>query len=452
MKTSCLITPESLFEGTKEWCQWSQLMCYDDLRKAAKFTDTVIIVEGRKFPVHSQLLSVSSEYFEHIAFRDFPVAPEIHLADVTSASTFELLLNFVYSGSLPITEENFTELYRDSSFFLMPQALDVCRKWLLSQLDVSSPNEKVLQLAADIILSHGDDEILDSVFTVLAKDLEKYKAIILTLGPQKFHELVRSKNIVLIDDDQLLMGVFYFTKLLQISSTIFPAENTNLKLVDFRNRLTARPSALFISDQRFGSYPQYEETYVHYSAERFVTCNGFPPDEWTISGLTFYELDVWGGSTGLIAGVDVEYRNIWSGEQREFLCNLNTTHGMQYATRKLELEAGETIDSIRLNSGWLIDRIGFTTSRRRRLNYGSSTGGGLREVTRTTSCQRYDDPEHRSLGWGEWQQPTLALHGFAYTLISTLGKITWVDVQFIFSGLDESAARLIDSPKVKLSI
>ncbi|VDL97750.1 unnamed protein product [Schistocephalus solidus] len=359
-------------------------MCYDDLRKAAKFTDTVIIVEGRKFPVHSQLLSVSSEYFEHIAFRDFPVAPEIHLADVTSASTFELLLNFVYSGSLPITEENFTELYRDSSFFLMPQALDVCRKWLLSQLDVSSPNEKVLQLAADIILSHGDDEILDSVFTVLAKDLEKYKG----------------------------------------------------------------PSALFISDQRFGSYPQYEETYVHYSAERFVTCNGFPPDEWTISGLTFYELDVWGGSTGLIAGVDVEYRNIWSGEQREFLCNLNTTHGMQYATRKLELEAGETIDSIRLNSGWLIDRIGFTTSRRRRLNYGSSTGGGLREVTRTTSCQRYDDPEHRSLGWGEWQQPTLALHGFAYTLISTLGKITWVDVQFIFSGLDESAARLIDSPKL----
>ncbi|VDK31390.1 unnamed protein product, partial [Dibothriocephalus latus] len=187
MKVSSLVTPESLVEGTNEWCQCkfsvspstiragSQLKHYNDLRKAAKFTDTVIVIEDHKFPVHSQLLSISSEYFEHIAFRDFPVAAEIHLDDVTSASNFELLLNFIYSGSLPVAEENFTELYRDSSFFLMPQALDVCRKWLLSQLNIESPNEKALELAVDIILSHGDEEILASVFTILAKDLEKYK-------------------------------------------------------------------------------------------------------------------------------------------------------------------------------------------------------------------------------------------------------------------------------------
>ncbi|BHF60938.1 hypothetical protein SprV_0100390800 [Sparganum proliferum] len=445
--------PESLVEGTQEWCQSSQLAYYNDFRKAAKFTDTVVVVEGRKFPVHSQLLSASSEYFEHIAFRDFPVAPEIDLADVTSASTFELLLNFVYSGSLPITGKNFTELYRVSSFLLMSQALDACRKWLLSQLDVvSSPSKKRLQLAVSIVLSHGDEEILDPIFTVLATDLEKYQDIISILGSEKFHELVRRKNVFLIDGNQLLMGVPYLTKLREIAIALFPAENANFKVEDLKSRLTTSPSALFISDQRYGSYPPHEETYIHYSSERFVTCHDFPPDEWTISGLTTYELDDWGGSKGLIAGVDVEYRNIWSGELRQFLCNLNTTHGMQYPIRKLELGMGETINSIRFNSGWLIDRIDFTTNRERVLSCGSSSGGGLRQVTRDASFQRYDDPSYSSHGWGDWRQPALALHGFAYTLISTLGKIAWVDVQFIFSGLNETAAQLIDSSKVKLSI
>ncbi|BHF60940.1 hypothetical protein SprV_0100391000 [Sparganum proliferum] len=444
--------PESLVEGTQEWCQSSQLAYYNDLRKAAKFTDTVVVVEGRKFPVHSQLISASSEYFEHIAFRDFPVAPEIDLADVTSASTFELLLNFVYSGSLPITEENFTELYRVSSFLLMSQALDACRKWLLSQLDVvSSPSEQGLQLAVSIVLSHGDEEILDTIFTVLATDLEKYKDTISILGSGKFHELVRSKNIFLIDGNQLLMGMPYLTKLREIASALFPAENANFKVEDLKSRLSTSPSALFVSHLRYGSYPP-RETYTNYSSESYVTCHDFPPDEWTISGLTAYELDVWGGSKRLIAGVDVEYRNIWSGELRQFLCNLNTTHGMQYPIRKLELGMGETIDSIRFHSGWLIDRIDFTTNRERVLSCGSSSGGGLRQVTRDASFQRYDDPSYNSYSWGKLRQPTLALHGFAYTLISTLDKIAWVDVQFIFSGLNETAAQLIDSSKVKLSI
>nr|VZI28530.1 unnamed protein product [Spirometra erinaceieuropaei] len=125
---------------------------------------------------------------------------------------------------------------------------------------------------------------------------------------------------------------------------------------------------------------------------------------------------------------------------------------MQYPIRKLELGVGETIDSIRFNSGWLIDRIDFTTNHKRVLSCGSSSGGGLRQVTRDASFQRYDDPSYSSQGWGEWRQPALALHGFAYTLISTLGKIAWVDVQFLFSGLNETAAQLIDSSKVKLSI
>ncbi|VDN15966.1 unnamed protein product [Dibothriocephalus latus] len=121
--------------------------------------------------------------------------------------------------------------------------------------------------------------------------------------------------------------------------------------------------------------------------------------------------------------------------------------------QELKLEVGETIDSIQLNSGWLIDRICFITSRRRRVTYGSSSGGGLRQVTRIACCQRYDDPSYSSYDQGELQRPTLALHGFAYSLVSTLGKIAWIDVQFMFSGLNDEAAQLITHPtKVKLTI
>ena len=103
---------------------WVQL---DGLRRAGRFCDAVLVAEGRKFPAHRLVLCACSPYFDRMFQPGFVEQEnkEIQLQDF-DAETLSTLLDYIYTSSITITEENVQDILIGGStsvkrkFFTIP--------------------------------------------------------------------------------------------------------------------------------------------------------------------------------------------------------------------------------------------------------------------------------------------------------------------------------------------
>ncbi|KAM7540808.1 hypothetical protein Aperf_G00000021182 [Anoplocephala perfoliata] len=165
---------------------------------------------------------------------------------------------------------------------------------------------------------------------------------------------------------------------------------------------------------------------------RYEPWANFDPGTWAISKIVFYIIPFWGDAPGLIGGADVEYRNIWSGERKMSTSPLRDFLPSNYITKVLELEEGETVNAIWVNSGWLVDQMVLSTSKGRQVGpFGHSRGGDRREVQipkqfKVTFPEETPNDENFSC---------LALHGFSYSLVRTRQCPSWFNVAFVYSAV-----------------
>jgi hypothetical protein len=91
---------------------------FQRFKNDSKFCDFELKVEDKVFSVHRVILSASSLYFEAMFSNDL-VEKKTNFVEIKdiSAKTFELLINYIYSGELAINSVNVQELLSASNRF-----------------------------------------------------------------------------------------------------------------------------------------------------------------------------------------------------------------------------------------------------------------------------------------------------------------------------------------------
>ncbi|XP_061870695.1 zinc finger and BTB domain-containing protein 8A-like isoform X2 [Colius striatus] len=113
----------------------------NEQRKQDLFCDCNILVEGKVFKAHRNVLFASSGYFKMLLSQSSKETsqPTTATFEVFSPETFMVILDFVYSGILSLTGQNVIEVMSAASYLQMTDILNVCKTFIKSSLDI---NEK----------------------------------------------------------------------------------------------------------------------------------------------------------------------------------------------------------------------------------------------------------------------------------------------------------------------
>ena len=108
----------------------------NELRKDEKLCDVVLKVEGREFYVHKIVLAATSPYlramFTNGMLESVQKVIDIHGLD---ENTMELLIEFSYTGTLEINQDNVQQLLSGSSLLNIERLKTACSRFLQKQLD-----------------------------------------------------------------------------------------------------------------------------------------------------------------------------------------------------------------------------------------------------------------------------------------------------------------------------
>ncbi|XP_044755911.1 actin-binding protein IPP [Coccinella septempunctata] len=155
----------------------------NSMRINGKCCDLEIIAGKKSFKVHKAILAASSPYFQAMFTGELSEKNknEIELHGI-SAEIFEVLLEFIYSGSVHINQNNVQDVFFAGDMLGLTDIVESCTKFLVRELqpqnaigfyrfaddlnakELKSESEKYIQL--NFVKVSGEDEILQ-----LSKDL-----------------------------------------------------------------------------------------------------------------------------------------------------------------------------------------------------------------------------------------------------------------------------------------
>ncbi|KAM4871952.1 zinc finger and BTB domain-containing protein 8A isoform 2-T3 [Thomomys bottae] len=111
----------------------------NEQRRQDVFCDCSILVEGKVFKAHRNVLFASSGYFKMLLSQNSKETcqPTTATFQAFSPDTFTVILDFVYSGKLSLTGQNVIEVMSAASFLQMTDVISVCKTFIKSSLDIS---------------------------------------------------------------------------------------------------------------------------------------------------------------------------------------------------------------------------------------------------------------------------------------------------------------------------
>ncbi len=100
---------------------------FENLLRDGSLSDVVFKVEDTEIKAHKIILVARSEYFRAMFLSGMKESTDktIPIQDVSS-STFRNLLQFIYTGTTPVTEANIVELFGAAEMFQVPDLKELC--------------------------------------------------------------------------------------------------------------------------------------------------------------------------------------------------------------------------------------------------------------------------------------------------------------------------------------
>ncbi|KAM5247554.1 zinc finger and BTB domain-containing protein 8A [Ctenodactylus gundi] len=132
----------------------------NEQRRQDVFCDCNILVEGRVFKAHRNVLFASSGYFKMLLSQNSKETsqPTTATFQAFSPDTFTVILDFVYSGKLSLTGQNVIEVMSAASFLQMTDVISVCKTFIKSSLDISEKEkDRYFSLSDKDACSNGVD-------------------------------------------------------------------------------------------------------------------------------------------------------------------------------------------------------------------------------------------------------------------------------------------------------
>ncbi|KAM7384295.1 hypothetical protein PAMA_011576 [Pampus argenteus] len=116
----------------------------DKQRKSGILCDVNIVVSGKVFRAHKNILVAGSRYFKTLYCLTKSEAQDqatvTHL-DVAAIQGFSVILDFLYSGNLLLTSQNAIEVMSVASYLQMTEVVQSCRAFIKDALNISIKQE-----------------------------------------------------------------------------------------------------------------------------------------------------------------------------------------------------------------------------------------------------------------------------------------------------------------------
>ncbi|XP_055561673.1 zinc finger and BTB domain-containing protein 8A-like isoform X1 [Falco biarmicus] len=140
--------------------QFHLLQQLNEQRRQDLFCDCNILVEGKVFKAHRNVLFASSGYFKMLLSQSSKETSQSTTAtfQAFSPDTFTVILDFVYSGKLSLTGQNVIEVMSAASYLQMTDVISVCKTFIKSSLDISEKEkDRYFSLSDKDVNSNGVD-------------------------------------------------------------------------------------------------------------------------------------------------------------------------------------------------------------------------------------------------------------------------------------------------------
>ncbi|XP_041483776.1 kelch-like protein 24 isoform X2 [Lytechinus variegatus] len=190
-----------------EDCIWVENLgvSFQAMRGALELTDMKLCAGDTEFPCHRILLAASSPFFR--ALLTGPMREEsrttFDMKD-TCSSTLNLLLDFMYTGKLRITEENVQDVLVSANYLLLGRLVDACSDFLRRQLDFQNCFE--MYSFAD---AHGCGELLRATQRYILKNFPEASSStsFLEAGFEQLRSLLGQDNLNISSEMDLFRSI-----------------------------------------------------------------------------------------------------------------------------------------------------------------------------------------------------------------------------------------------------
>uniref|UniRef100_A0A3P8TUR9 Zinc finger and BTB domain containing 8B n=1 Tax=Amphiprion percula TaxID=161767 RepID=A0A3P8TUR9_AMPPE len=111
----------------------------NEQRKRDFFCDCSILVEGRVFKAHRNVLFAGSGYFRALLvhyLQDSGQRYSTASLDIVTADAFSIILDFLYSGRLALNRSNVIEVMSAASYLQMTDLVNFCKGYIRSSLEI----------------------------------------------------------------------------------------------------------------------------------------------------------------------------------------------------------------------------------------------------------------------------------------------------------------------------
>ncbi|NWI97391.1 KLH10 protein, partial [Pitta sordida] len=112
----------------------SDICSTNELRLEGKFCDVIISVDGVEYKAHKLILSCCSLYFRTLFTNWDTPDKTLYQIPGVSAETMGLIINYAYTGTVPITEDNVESLLAAADQFNVMGIVNLCSEFLSSRL------------------------------------------------------------------------------------------------------------------------------------------------------------------------------------------------------------------------------------------------------------------------------------------------------------------------------
>ncbi|XP_058535241.1 zinc finger and BTB domain-containing protein 46 [Ochotona princeps] len=140
----------------------------DEQRQRGVLCDACVVVEGKVFRAHRNVLLGSSRYFKTLfcqVQKTSEQATVTHL-DIVTAQGFKAIIDFMYSAHLALTSRNVIEVMSAASFLQMTDIVQACHEFIKAALDISikaDASDELADLEDGGPVSGGADALLSAV-------------------------------------------------------------------------------------------------------------------------------------------------------------------------------------------------------------------------------------------------------------------------------------------------
>ncbi|VUZ47587.1 unnamed protein product [Hymenolepis diminuta] len=430
-----------------------------DFYKEGKLTDVTWIVgsDEERIDAHSSICALSNRLKELILAHPsdkkkklIRVPPSL----TNSADELKSLLLLAYTGNLEESRSiiGYLELCER---FDMPLGHAVCSRALpkffaktLLQPNIDVNQQKALrQIFIEAFEKTTSTEVHQAVLNVFRMHplLFNDPSCLSNIPLDWILKVIKEKSLWMQSTGgYVYFGRSYITEVNQLLNNFFAVHDVNPIPVEFNSgdSMLAPLCMKDLDTQPFGFHSfAYDYNYSELPGSK-NSYDKHPPGQWKVCALTGHVSRSWDGRQ-VLAGLDITYQNLITGRKEEVLWGHENDR--LYTKHTIQVPEDDVITGAIINSGWLIDKLVFTTLRGMHMDALGGSDGGNRTVVEPSNFWRDSKPSvHNSI--------LVAFHGIQYINIKSQGQILINRVTFHFSCVNEKAVLKLNQDEGEFAI